>query len=257
MFVAIPLWALFGATLALVLASVELGYRWARQRQRRENTEKEFEAPVGAMVGATLGLLAFLLAFTFGMAAEHFHDRKIALLNEANAIRTLHAMAGALPEDPRTQMRSILLEYANERLRWNEGGGEASRRAAAQLLDRLWDQMNAVTARNMGNVDPYIEAVGRLTELNEEREIVHERERIPTGIWVILFVVSVLSLGAMGYHGGVAGTTRSPVMVAVAITFSLVTMLIADIDRPNQGWISTPVDAMIDVRDAIAPVPGR
>jgi hypothetical protein len=256
-FAFIPLWVLFVATLALVLASVETGYRWARKRQRRENTEKEFEAPVGAMVGATLGLLAFLLAFTFGMAAEHYHDRKVALLDEANAIRVVHAMAGALDEAPRVEIRTLLHQYADERLRWDEGGGEGSRRVAADLLDRLWDRTNAVTARNMGNVDPFIEAVGRLTELNEEREIVHERERIPTGIWVILFLVSILSLGAMGYHGGVAGTTRSPVMLAVAITFSLVIMLIADIDRPDQGWIATPLDAMIDVREAIAPKPGR
>jgi hypothetical protein len=47
------------------------------------------EAPVGAMVGSHLGLLAFLLAFTFGMAADAF-QRKLALVDEANAIRTTY-----------------------------------------------------------------------------------------------------------------------------------------------------------------------
>lgn len=257
LFASVPLWVLFVATLALVLASVEAGYRWARKRQRHDRAEKEFEAPVGAMVGATLGLLAFLLAFTFGMAADHFQARKHAVLSEANAIRVIHAMAGALPEDSRAEIRSVLRQYATERLRWAGEGDARSRQAVSALLDRLWIAVNEVSARNPGNVDPFLEAVVRLTELNEERVMVRERERVPTGIWAILFLVSVLSLGAMGYHGGVAGTTRSPVMLAVALTFSLVIMLIADIDRPGQGWINVSQEPMEDVRDAIAPKPGR
>ena len=49
----LPLWGVFVATLLLVLAAVEAGYRLARQRQKVHELEKE--APVGAMVGATLG----------------------------------------------------------------------------------------------------------------------------------------------------------------------------------------------------------
>ncbi|MCW5593937.1 MAG: hypothetical protein KIS74_17685 [Burkholderiales bacterium] len=257
LFASIPLWILFLATLGMVLASVETGYRWAGKRQRRDREEKEFEAPVGAMVGATLGLLAFLLAFTFGMAADHFQARKHAVLNEANAIRVTHALAGALAEAPKAEVRAILHQYAQERLRWAETGQAESRRAAAAMLERLWAQSNAVAAQNPGAVDAFLGAVARLTELHEERVMVRDRGRIPAGIWAILFLVAVLSLGAMGYHGGVAGTTRSPVMLAVALTFSLVIMLIADIDRPGQGWINVSQEAMVDVRDAIAPRAGR
>lgn len=81
----LPLWGVFVGTLFLVLAAVEAGYRLARLRQKVHELEKE--APVGAMVGATLGLLAFLLAFTFGIAADAFHTRKVALVSEASAIR--------------------------------------------------------------------------------------------------------------------------------------------------------------------------
>lgn len=257
LFASIPLGVLFAATVALVLLSVEAGYRWARRRQRLDRVEKEFEAPVGAMVGATLGLLAFLLAFTFGMAADHFQARKHAVLNEANAIRVAFNLSGSLAEPVRGDVRAILRDYTEARLRWADGGRADTRRKASSLLERLWVQANAVAAQNPGGADVLLSAVSRLTELDEERVMVRERARIPTGIWAILFLVAILSLGAMGYHGGVAGTTRSPVMLAVALTFSLVIILIADIDRPGEGWINVSQEAMVDVRDAIAPKPGR
>ncbi|MGH8034944.1 MAG: hypothetical protein ACREO9_06955, partial [Lysobacterales bacterium] len=95
-FADIPIWSVFVGTLFLVLMAVEVGYRWARKRQENQDIEKE--APVGAMVGATLSLLAFLLAFTFGIAADAFHARKVALVDEANAIRMTYLLGGVISE---------------------------------------------------------------------------------------------------------------------------------------------------------------
>jgi len=246
---AIPIWGVFLVTMLLVLLSVEGGYRWARHKQQRAEQEKE--APVGAMVGATLGLLAFLLAFTFGMAADHFHARKVALVDEANAIRTTYLLAGVIPEPYRTEVRKVLPDYVEERLRWaGVEQGQAGRSAKA-LLGQLWAQAAAVGAQNPGGVDVFLSSVNRVIELRQERLMVRERSRIPGPFWAVLFLVSILALAAMGYHGGVAGTARSPVMLAVAIAFSAVIMLIADLDRPGEGFINVSQQAMIDLRDAL------
>lgn len=62
-----------------------------------------------------------------------------------------------------------------------------------------------------------------------------------------------LTLSAMGYHGGVAGTKRSPVTVAAAVTFTLVIVLIADLDRPGEGWVNVSQEPMLELRSALAP----
>src|SRR5262245_65606696 len=98
----IPILGVFVGTLLLVLACVEGGSRWAKKRQARR---LEKEAPVGAMVGAALGLLAFLLTFTFGIAADAYHARKIALVQEANAIRMTYLLTGTIPEAYRAEVR--------------------------------------------------------------------------------------------------------------------------------------------------------
>jgi L-alanine-DL-glutamate epimerase-like enolase superfamily enzyme len=93
--------------------------------------------------------------------------------------------------------------------------------------------------------------LSRETELYFERTMARERDRIPGLFWGVLSLVALLAMAAMGYHGGVAGTTRSPVTVAVAITFSAVIILIADIERPGEGWVNVSQQPMIDVRDWI------
>jgi hypothetical protein len=245
-----PIWSVLAGTLFLVLASVEAGYRWARQRQ--DHLEREKEAPVGAMVGATLGLLAFLLAFTFGIAAEAFHARKVALVAEANAIRMTFLLSEVVPEENGSEIRTILRAYVDERLWWAGVKQNKPARSAKDLLGGLWKEAAAVGARSPGEVDVFLSYVGRIIELQQERIMVRERSRIPLAYWTVLYVVAILALSAVGYHVGVAGTTRSPVMLAVAIAFSAVIMVIADLDRPGEGFINVSQQPMIDLREMLA-----
>lgn len=62
----LPLWGVFALTIALVLISMEFGFRVGKWRIKCEEDTKN--SSTGSMVGAVLGLLAFMLAFTFGMA---------------------------------------------------------------------------------------------------------------------------------------------------------------------------------------------
>jgi hypothetical protein len=256
LFSLLPLWAVFIVTLVLVLFSVESGYQWARRKHR---AEVEKEAPVGGMVGAMLGLLAFLLAFMFSMTVDRFFDRKLALLNEVNAIRTTYLQAALIPEPHHTEVRKILRNYVDERLRWsgvklNQPGQPAS--SADELLDRLWVQTAAVGQNSSEVIAEFVGSVNQVIALHTERIMVRERSHIPGPLWGALYFLATISLGMMGYHCGVAGTARSPVMVVVALGFSLVIILIADIDRPGEGFINVSQQPMIELGDWMdRPVP--
>ena len=245
----LPLWGIFIVTLLLVLFSVEGGYRWARYKQKRSKKEKE--APVGAMVGATLGLLAFILAFTFGMAFEAFHARKQAVVDEANAIRTAYSLTGVISEPHRTEVRKLLGEYAEERLQWAGLEKARSGRSAKELQNQLWAQTALVGEKSSDVIAFFVDSVNKMIDFHTQRVMLRERSRTPGVFWAVLFAVTILALAAMGYHGGVAGTTRSPVMLAVAIAFSAVILLIADLDRPGEGFINVRQQALIDLRDSL------
>src|SRR5512135_2757213 len=110
----IPLWGIFLITVAVILLSIECGFRLGQFRHQR--SELEDKPPVGEMVGATLALLAFMLAFTFGMAASRFEVRRGLVIDEANAIGTTYLRAGLLPEPFRVEVRKLLREYVSVRL---------------------------------------------------------------------------------------------------------------------------------------------
>lgn len=245
-----PMWGVFVGTLFLVLASVETGFRLARLRQK--DLEREKEAPVGAMVGAALGLLAFLLAFTFGIAADAFHARKVALVNEASAIRMTYLLASTTPEPQRTEIGAVLREYVDQRLRWADGQKDEPGQSGKELRGRLWQSTAAVQLQQPGQVDVLLSYAGRIIELHEERVMVRERSRIPGAYWAVLYVVAALALAAMGYHVGIAGANRSPALLAVAIAFSAVMMVIADLDRPGEGFINVTQEPMLDLRATLA-----
>jgi hypothetical protein len=249
----VPLWGLFVANLLVVLLSVEGGHRLGTYR--RKCSEREKEGPVGAMVAATLGLLALLLAFTFGFAAARFDARRQVLLDEANAVGTTYLRAEMLSQPHRETVRQLLREYVDVRLEGvRTGTVEPAVRRSEDVHSKLWAQAVAVGGTNPDSiiVGLFVQSLNEVIDLHSKRVMVGLRSRIPGTIWGTLYAVAILTLAAMGYHGGLAGTSRSVALLAVALTFSAVLWLIADLDRPHEGALKVSQQAMVDLQRSMA-----
>jgi hypothetical protein len=250
---ALPLWALFISILLVVLLSVEFGYRLGRYRRSRHEQEKE--APLGTMVGATLGLLAFILAFTFGLAAARFDTRRQLLLDEANAIGTTYLRAGMLPEHGE-EVRRLLRDYVSARLEAVQPSKVAEGiRRSENIQHDVWTEAETVGVKNPNSivVGLFIQSLNQMIDLHASRMQAGLRSRIPGAIWLGLFAIAALSLAAMGYLAGLSGTRRSLATLAVAITFSVVIELIADLDRPQEGVLRISQQALLDVQRSMNP----
>lgn len=244
----IPLVLLFFGTLLFVLAATEVGHRFGRRRRKRSDDEKT--EPVGAMGGTLLGLLAFMLAFTFGVSADRFDNRRDLVLEEANAIGTAHLRAEFLPESNRVQSRSLMREYVQVRLDW------AAREEKGDVIhsEKLQQQLWATALEGAKTAEPeysalYIESLNEVFDQHEKRVLA--RSHIPGTIWVALYLLTLLAFAASGYHAGLHASSRSPVSFAVALGFSIVIILVADLDRPMDGLISVNQRAMQDLQQAI------
>ena len=247
----LPLWGLFLTVLALVLAAIECGYRLGSYRHRQAGHEKE--APVGAMVGATLGLLAFMLAFTFGMAGSRFDTRKQLVLDEANAIGTTYLRAAMLP-DTRDEIRTVLRSYVDARLEAVRSGRVAEEIVRSEnMQNELWSAATALGLEHPNSivVGLFVESLNEVIDLHAKRVTAGLRNRIPGAIWGALLTIATLSLAAMGYHAGLVGTIRSLAVIVVAVAFSAVIALIADLDRPQEGTLTVSQQALIDVRESM------
>jgi hypothetical protein len=251
----LPIWGVFLATVALVLASVEVGFRVGRYRNAIGAAKEE--GPTGGIVGATLALLAFLLTFSFGVAAARYETRRQFLLDEANAIGTTYLRAGMLPEPHRGEIQRLLRDYIETRI----AGANPNQIAAAiakseSLQAQLWSQADQVAALDSHSIVTglFIQALNETIDLHATR--IHAlRARIPGVIWAIVGFVTALAMLAAGYQEGLGGSRRSPVILTLVLAFSGVVTLISDLDRPHEGFVRVSQQIMLDQQRSMqAPV---
>ena len=247
---AIPLWGLYPITVGLVLLAAEAGFLLGRRHRLRSQEEAQ-KAPVGEIVAAMLGLLALLLGFTFSLAASRFDMRRSLVLDEANALGTAWLRAGLLPEPQRGEGRRLLHQYLEVRL----GVVDPEKVAeiigrSEELQDQLWAEAEALGQSQPGSVmtGMYIASLNEVFDLHAKRVSYGLRVRVASIIRAALYLVAVLAIGAIGYHGGMAGCRQMRVVLPLALTFSAVLLLIADLDRPQEGLFRVSHASLEDLR---------
>ena len=245
----LPLWAVFVLTLAISIGAAETGAVLAGIALRKKK-EKEPEAPLGTLVGAILGLLAFILAFTFGITGSRFDARKQLVLEESNAIGTTYLRAGLLPQTQGLEIRRLLREYAEVRLTARPEKIQEALDKSEEIHGKLWSQ-----ARILVNVDMdselrglFIASLNELIDLHQSRQTVGLEYHLPASVWLAVQLLSALSMLAVGYQVGMAGTRRLLGTPVLALAFSLVIAMIADIDRPGEGIIRVSQQPLADVQ---------
>ena len=250
MFDAIPLWLTFALTLVIALLAAEIGFRAGIYRTRK--SENERQAPIDAMVGSTLGLLAFVLAFTFGMAASRYDARQQLVLEEAITINSADLSARLLPEPHRSEVRALLGEYVDVRLKGALVPGELPRAISrsVELLDELWSRAAALEdeASTMPFAPALTQAVGQMIEMHWKRVNAGVYNRLPGTIWIGLYCMMGLGLAIAGYRAGVAGPRSMIATLISIVAFSTAITLITDIDRPQEGLLKVSQQAMVQMQ---------
>ncbi len=241
-----PFWALVIVTILLVFASIEAGWRGGHYYQARHKNDPNLS--IGIAAGATLGLLSFLLAFVFGMAATRFDTRKGYVLQEANSIGTTYLRTDFLPEPARTEARNLLREYTTFR-----AGGVSSIMSpqgmarSSAIQDRLW-QIADDTVQKQDTVSTglFVQSLNETIDLDTSR-LTANRNRLPDNIWLMLAIVTVIGMIALGFEFGLTGKRRWIGTLLLVIAFAAVILLIADLDRPQEGLIQVSQQPLLDL----------
>jgi hypothetical protein len=158
-----------------------------------------------------------------------------------------------LPEG-QDEIRALLREYVDVRIGAIAPGNLAQGiRRSEDLQNRLWARTVPIAAKHPDSVITglFVQALNDVIDLHTKRLTAALRNRIPLAIWAALYGISMFSFAAMGYHSGLVGTPRSLVIVVVAFTFSVVIVLIADLDRAQEGFLTVSQQALIDLRQSM------
>ena len=245
----IPLWAVFVLTMAICIGSVAAGTALARIAVRHEK-EREPESPLGSQLGAMLGLLAFILAFTFGLTASRYEARKQLVLDEANAIGTTYLRADLLPDKSRLEVRKLLREYTAIRVEVTPENVRETLQQSESMHRQLWSQAKLLVHEEMDSEirSLFIASLNELIDLHQSRKTVALQYKIPGTVWLVVYLLSVLSMMAAGYQIGMSGRRWLRGTPVLAAAFSVVIVMIADIDRPDQGLMRVSQQPLADVQ---------
>ena len=227
----------------------EGGFRIGRWYQRRTPNEKE--GATGMLVGSLLGLLALLLAFTVGMASDRFDARRKLIVEEANTIGTTFLRAGYLDEPYRTDIQTLLREYAPLQVfSQNTAITQANLERSSEILRQVWDDAEELARQNPESemIALFIETTNEMIDMHETRVIASIYARVPETVLFVLIFGSILTMGMIGYNAGLLEKRSLTGAIVLVVVIATVITLIIDLDRPRDGLLIVSQQPYLDLQ---------
>ncbi len=233
----LPLWATFFCIVGLILFTTWSGVVFIRSRKESEKESAEL-GHLNAVVAAVLGLVALILAFTFNITLNRFDARKNYLLQEVNAMETSWLRAGLINEPHSAEVKNLLLEFVKLRV-VTAKQPENIQEVIAQsneIQKRIWRQVTELSKNEPRNDvfnALFIEAVNEMFDDQTKRLTVTLSYRIPTLIWIVFFLLILISMFAVGYVFGKNKETNWHIILVLSLALSIVTVTIIDLDSTS------------------------
>jgi hypothetical protein len=251
----VPVGGVFLLFTAITFACFEVGFRLGVWWQAREPGEQE--GPTDMLVGSLLGLMAFVLAITLGLATDRHDARRNLVVAEATALATAYQRADYLPPAEAARLKALLRAYLPLRIVTDPSAVPANIARSAELARQMW--AIEVTAAQSGDNSDLIASLGEslneIVAVGEQRVVAGVYARVPRTIMLLLLAGSALSLAMVGYSAGIKGRRSVLSATVLIVTLGVVTTLVVDLDRPQEGLLKVSQQALLDVQRYMAAAP--
>jgi len=226
-----------------MLAMAEVGRRAATHRMLTD--PDGLRVGTGVVEGAVFGLLGLILAFTFSGAANRLELRRQQIVEEANAIGTAWLRLDLLAPDEQPPLRDAFRQYLDARLavhrEIDSHHGEqaiAALEHSVGLQDEIWRRAHAACERDARTTPCIVvlPALNQMIDITTTRTMA-ARTHAPGIIFVLLFVVALLSATLAGYAMAGARTRQWLHTALFAAAIAVTTYVIYDLEYPRAGLI--------------------
>ena len=250
---------------AVVVFVLLNGARWAgfrvgaSVRSKRPVDEATGNA-VGFVTGGLLMLFAFILGIALSMASSRLEARRDSVLNEANAIGTAWLRAGLTDGPEGADIQHLLRDYTEVRIaavRSVIDPEEEARSDArtAQLQAAIWRDVQTIAKRTPGPITATL-----VNAVNDTFDMALTNRRnfnshVPPVVVRLLLIVSMLAVGAMGYHFGLSGSGQMVISTLLLVMWTASIVLVADIDNPRGGQVRIDPAPLVWTLQGLGPAP--
>jgi hypothetical protein len=238
-FLAHNVFIIMAAVAAAFFLCGEIGFEYGRRRAAQTGDD----VPLGVTLAAAYGVVALLLGFSFQLAINRYDERRLTLVDEANAIGTTILRTRLFDEATGAALRVKLRDYVDARIEFSAAGADvAARKAPGERSERLQNELWALAMTTVKR-DPrstlsplFVQTLNNMIDVSAKQEAVLNAV-IPVPILIVLLIVVLMAAMLLGIDFGRKGT-RAPVVSALfAIMIVLVVFIIVDLDLPQHGLI--------------------
>lgn len=248
----IPLWLVIFLFLIMLAIPMELGFRIGG-RQHRLHLRAGKTVRKDVTLAAMLTLLGLMLAFTYMFSMSRADMRKQAFIKEVNAISTAFLRADLAPEPSRSELRKVLLDYAQSR--YVVPGTIKTREQLQAVVDRsleiqskIWPATKSALRQEGEMSDPekalLISAVNNVFDVHTIRMAVIY-DRLPTAVLALLVIIAGSSLAVAAYNTSLTGDQTRWRMTAFALILASLMYLILDFDMIMRGFIRVDHQSLV------------
>jgi hypothetical protein len=229
----------------LMLVAWRLGLRMGRTLHDVKGAAPQFEA-------ASMALLGLLLAFAFGTSMSKFDQRRIAVVQDSNAIGDFYTCATLLKEPTRTQLQAVIRAYAEERLRLTRlPFNSLNLESAIDEFERTHDQMTRLVDQALSTGTPIAlsltDTLNAVTS-NQASRLAAIRDRLPASVMALLLVSTIITTVLIGRSQGYSAELDSAGMFFFVLLVSAAIYVTIDLNRPERGFIrisQEPIERLV------------
>ncbi len=226
------------------------------QRQR-VNTSKDAKSEIINIQIAFFGLLALLLAFNFTLASNRFEMRKQIMMEQSNAIETSYLRINLLPPSEQLPLQNAYRVYVNDMLEFFQREHTITKLKyidlqIRQIQDQIWSLAMAAIAKNQQPIYSALYIISLNNVFDEYNSFITSTfNHVPDASVYLLFIVSLFTMGLIGYSNGLDNKPNKITMILCSIVIALVITIILDLDRPFRGLIQMSDKNYIDLQQTM------
>ena len=245
---------LAGFVALLLFGMAYIGYVTGKQGRDKAVARGE-EPDTGSgetTLGAILALLGLLLAFSFGNALSLAESRKSDIIQEANTLGTAFLRADLLPEPGRTDLKEVLLSYAETRVLPERPGLTTEEAALGFLATTLEAQSLLWPTFLEASQEPVPAAVrtfvaASVNEILDAHLIRMRSVAVPVAelSQAIVVLTALAALFVIGNRSGASGQALTWRTLLFAALLFVVIMTIIDLQRATQGFLVVDQTALL------------
>jgi hypothetical protein len=143
--------------------------------------------------------------------------------------------AGLLPQEDKLAVRKLLKDYAQIRIDLNKNPEQLQALVAKSKLiqSQLWtyaEKLKNTPLLHSDVLSLFAEGLDEMIQLQTERLAVALIHHLPPVMWIVLYLLTILSMMGLGYQFGLDQQPNWGLFMVLSLGFSAVMLLIVDLD---------------------------